>query len=392
MASLKENLRRIPVLGYLLRWISNIVLLPRRIAALQQLLGAQETQMRQMQERSAALETQINMLENRETREYFQKRLHEVEADCGEMNRLRSVLSGHSAVWGDPARLHIADTAAVVSCLFNTNSGSITVGDYTFSGSNVSLLAGSHDMNLTGLLRRDTQLNEGCDIVVGRGVWLASGCTLLGPCTVGDNAVIAAGSIVLPGTAVPPNAVYAGIPAHAIKDLGQQEDFLATGRFLAGETDGAAGENTAVGRALRRCGGTLFTAGWNQAEDGCFLGETRRGHWMREKEAVLYRRWGAERVLRLPYFYSPGAKKPVGMKVEVLAGKELLAASRLQIDGQAGDLELSVPNAKEGQVVCIRLTLDELWQPSAVFGSPDGRYLGLFISVPAQNNRTGGAA
>lgn len=380
MASLKERVQRIPVLGYLLRWISNVLLLPKRISALQTLLTQQNVQIQQMQARAVALEEQITTLENRETREYFRKRFHEIERDAGEMDRLRSILSGRSAIWGDPARLHIAETAAVVSCLFNTNSGSITVGDYTFSGSNVSLLAGSHDMNLTGLLRRDRQLEEGCDIVIGEGVWLASGCTLLGPCTVGDNAVIAAGSVVLPGTVVPPAAVYGGIPARALKHLEEQEDYRQTQRFLAGEPV-AHVEQTAIGRALGRAGGTLFTIGWNQEED-CFFGKTRRGHWMREKEAVLFQQLDESETILLPYFYSPGEQKPTRLTVSAFLGEKRAAVYEQVIDRQDGTLSVALSGVGRGQIVRLCLSLEELWQPSAVFGSPDGRYLGLFISAP----------
>ena len=381
MASLKERVQRIPVLGYLLRWVNNVLLLPKRIAALQTLLTQQNTQIQQMQARAAALEERITTLEDRETREYFRKRFHEIERDAGEMDRLRSILSGRSAVWGDPARLHIAETAAVVSCLFNTNSGSITVGDYTFSGSDVSLLAGSHDMNLTGLVRRDRQLDEGCDIVIGKGVWLASGCTLLGPCTVGDNAVIASGSVVLPGTVVPPATVYGGVPARALKRLEEQEDYRQTQRFLAGEPVEHV-EQTAIGRALGRAGGTLFTAGWNQEEEGCFLGKTRRGHWMREKEAVLFQQLDESETILLPYFYSPGAQKPTRLTVSAFVGEKRAAMYEQVIDRQDGTLSVALSGAEKGQVVRLCLSLEELWQPSAVFGSQDGRYLGLFISAP----------
>ena len=54
---------------------------------------------------------------------------------------------------------------------------------------------------------------EGRDIVIGDGVWIASNATVLGPCTIEANAVIAAGSVVAPHTIVPAGCVYAGVPA-----------------------------------------------------------------------------------------------------------------------------------------------------------------------------------
>ena len=107
----------------------------------------------------------------------------------------------------------------MASCFFNTNSGNITIGDYTFAGSGVSILAGSHDQHLKGLLRRDVEITEGCDINIGKGVWLASNSTVLGPVTIGNNAVVAAGAVVVPGTVIPENTIYAGVPAKCIGKL-----------------------------------------------------------------------------------------------------------------------------------------------------------------------------
>ena len=170
------------------------------------------------------------------------------------LEKLNRQLSITPTVWGDPARLEIDETADVFTCFFNTNSGRIRIGQYTFAGSDVSLLAGSHDPKLTGYLRRDAELSEGCDITIGNGVWLASGCIVLGPCEIGDNAVIAAGAVVAPGTVVPAGAVYAGIPA---KETGRLDP-----------ADGAGAEAPAVLSALERNGGILFTTGWTSKSTG----------------------------------------------------------------------------------------------------------------------------
>jgi acetyltransferase-like isoleucine patch superfamily enzyme len=58
---------------------------------------------------------------------------------------------------------------------------------------------------------------EGNDIWIGRGVWLGSNAVILGPCKIGDHAVVAAGAVVVPGTEIPSLAIAAGIPAKIIK-------------------------------------------------------------------------------------------------------------------------------------------------------------------------------
>ena len=181
---------------------------------------------------------------------------------------LNRELSIHPTIWGDESRLHIASTANVNACMLHTNSGSITVGEYTFAGSNVSILAGTHDLNLTGLPRRDADITSGCDISIGNGVWLASGSTILGPCSIGDNAVIAAGAVVTPGTNVPPNTVYAGVPAREINKI--------TPASMSNVDD------PAVKNAMDRNRGVLFTVGWS--EKTAFEGLPCFGYYL-EKES-----------------------------------------------------------------------------------------------------------
>lgn len=125
-------------------------------------------------------------------------------------------------VWGDPKRLKVHPTANVVNTLFNTSSGKIEVGEYAFMGHDVLLLAGTHDYTRTLVNRQRAVPESGYDIVVGRGVWIGSRAILLGPCQVGDHAVIAAGSVVSPGTIIPDYSTAAGCPAKIIKKLNHE--------------------------------------------------------------------------------------------------------------------------------------------------------------------------
>lgn len=118
-------------------------------------------------------------------------------------------------IWGDPNRVTIAASARMVNTLFNVSSGSITIGDNTFTGHNVSLLTGRHDYMSLENERMVNIPKQGFDITVGRGVWIGSNATILGPCTIGDHAVIAAGSVVTRD--VSPYTVVAGVPAKVVK-------------------------------------------------------------------------------------------------------------------------------------------------------------------------------
>lgn len=198
-------------------------------------------------------------------REWFDQLCNDREM----LSRLNRGLSISPTVWGDPSRLEIDETAKVFTCFFNTNSGRIRIGEAVFAGSGVSILAGSHDPQLTGYLRRDAEMTEGCDIEVGKGVWLASRCTLLGPCRIGENAVIAAGAVVVPGTEVPAGTVWGGIPAKQIGTLDLAE---------------MSPDNPSVKAAFERSEGILFADGWGERIGG-LVGAP--GHWLCKEEAGL---------------------------------------------------------------------------------------------------------
>jgi acetyltransferase-like isoleucine patch superfamily enzyme len=127
------------------------------------------------------------------------------------------ILNNEIRVWGDPSRVRIARTARMVNTLFNVMSGTITIGDYTFTGHNVSIVTGTHDYNRLMEPRMLEITRQGRDIRIGKGVWIGSNAVILGPCEVGDHAVIAAGAVVT--TDVPAHAVVGGVPAKLIRLL-----------------------------------------------------------------------------------------------------------------------------------------------------------------------------
>ena len=188
--------------------------------------------------------------------------------------QLKHFLSISPVIWGDTSRLEISEKAAVNACFFNTNSGRISIGDYTFAGSGVSILAGSHDTELSGYLRRDSEYKEGFDITIGKGVWLASNSTILGPCVIEDDAVIAAGAVVIPGTHIKRGELYAGIPAKKIKQIKTIDPL-----------DNDINKLTEV---INREGGVLFYSGWTdkkviKKEENAYI-----GRWIDGLQAELY--------------------------------------------------------------------------------------------------------
>lgn len=132
------------------------------------------------------------------------------------------IINREKRIWGEPERIQIAKTASVMNALLNTVSGRITAGEYTFFGHNVSLITGNHTYTLQDKTERMLLVpQEGFDITIGSSVWIGTNVIVLGPCTIGDNAVIATGSLVRGD--VPSNSVVGGIPAKLIKTINRSD-------------------------------------------------------------------------------------------------------------------------------------------------------------------------
>ncbi len=112
-------------------------------------------------------------------------------------------------------RVFLGEKIELNDAVLNVVSGDIRIGDHSFLGHGVSLLTGTHDYRARGAERQASSPETGHDIVIGAGVWIASNVTVIGPCTIGDDAVVAAGAVVAMSE-VPAGAIIAGVPARII--------------------------------------------------------------------------------------------------------------------------------------------------------------------------------
>jgi acetyltransferase-like isoleucine patch superfamily enzyme len=114
----------------------------------------------------------------------------------------------------------IARDRIPASVMFNTRSGSIRIGSDSVFGEEVMLLTGKH-FNVKESAQSGQPLHyvppSGRDIVVGRHCYIGSRAILIGPVSVGDYAVVAAGAVVT--NDVPEYTFVAGVPARAVADL-----------------------------------------------------------------------------------------------------------------------------------------------------------------------------
>lgn len=133
------------------------------------------------------------------------------------VRRLQTRMLTEYAVYGDRERLHLAPTAVVNDTLFNLSSGEIFVGEWAMLAHGVALLTGTHDVANFGRERQASWPRTGHDVHIGKGAWVASRATVLGPCRIGEHAVVAAGSVVTRD--VDPYTIVAGNPARFVKEI-----------------------------------------------------------------------------------------------------------------------------------------------------------------------------
>ena len=91
--------------------------------------------------------------------------------------------------------------------------GGLEIGDDVMIGPNVSLITAGHPVEPSQ--RRSATIGK--PIVIEKNVWIAAGATVIGGVTVGENSVVAAGSVVTRD--VPPNTLVAGNPASVIRSI-----------------------------------------------------------------------------------------------------------------------------------------------------------------------------
>jgi acetyltransferase-like isoleucine patch superfamily enzyme len=89
----------------------------------------------------------------------------------------------------------------------------VSIGDDVMIGPNVSIITAGHP--IAPSQRRARVMGK--PIVIEKNVWIAAGATIIGGVTVGENSVVAAGSVVTKD--VPQNTLVGGNPAKVIRSI-----------------------------------------------------------------------------------------------------------------------------------------------------------------------------
>ena len=96
---------------------------------------------------------------------------------------------------------------------------SVRIGDDTLIAGDVAIFDNTtHPVSpARRLARAPVMPPEVASVVIGRNVWIGIHCIVMRGVTIGDNSVVAAGSVVT--KSVPPNTVVAGNPATPVRQL-----------------------------------------------------------------------------------------------------------------------------------------------------------------------------
>jgi len=135
------------------------------------------------------------------------------------------VLVGSKNTWtvgfkvSTDARLVIGNRVSINYDTMISVAKCVSIGDDTMMAATVQIYDNpSHPLSPARRLRRESfAIDEARPVVIGRNVWIGTAAIILRGVTIGDNAVVAAGSVVT--KSVPANAVVAGNPAKIIKTL-----------------------------------------------------------------------------------------------------------------------------------------------------------------------------
>ena len=95
------------------------------------------------------------------------------------------------------------------------DGNSVRIGDNVWIAPNVGIYAAGHPLDVEDRIGGE---EYAFPVTIGDNVWIGGGVTIIGGVTIGRNAVVAAGSVVIRD--VPPDTLVAGNPARVIRKLG----------------------------------------------------------------------------------------------------------------------------------------------------------------------------
>jgi len=116
------------------------------------------------------------------------------------------------------ARIIIADNVGLNGTSILARSCCVSIGEGTMIGPNVTIMdSDGHAIWPPENRSHNPGMENDRDVTIGKNVWIGTQSLILKGVTVGDNSVIAAGSVVTKD--IPSNTLAGGVPARVIRNL-----------------------------------------------------------------------------------------------------------------------------------------------------------------------------
>lgn len=151
----------------------------------------------------------------------------------GKYGKCVSVGLGARGTWNN---VYTGDYVAIGErCLFLSTRAKIIIGDYVMFGPNVSVITGNHRTDIVGkrmyeIKDVDKREEDDEDVIFEGDNWIGANSTILKGVTIGEGAVVAAGSVV--NKDVLPYSIVGGVPAKLLKMRFNENEIIEHERSL----------------------------------------------------------------------------------------------------------------------------------------------------------------
>lgn len=129
----------------------------------------------------------------------------------------RDCFIGPYNVFELPETISFGDRVATAAFVHIWGGADVQIGDDTLIAAKVCISSLSHDVNALSKQKTYRSTITKNPVKIGRNCWLGTGAIILDGVTIGDNVIVAAGSVVR--SDVPSDCVVAGVPARIIRNL-----------------------------------------------------------------------------------------------------------------------------------------------------------------------------
>jgi chloramphenicol O-acetyltransferase type B len=149
-----------------------------------------------------------------------------VSRTCGKVGKNLRV-NGNAHGFGKNVTL--GDNVNINGCEI-IGKGKVTIGNYFHSGKNITIFTSNHNYEGTAIPYDRERVTK--DVVIKDFVWLGQNIIILPGVTIGEGAIVGAGSVV--SKDVPDHAIVAGMPAKVVKwrDKEHFEKLKNEGKFF----------------------------------------------------------------------------------------------------------------------------------------------------------------